>query len=153
MSEIRKVIDEKFDIAIAMSMSGKDSIGAGKDDSGGTLEIIGLDSFRGPDSRCLITRNGLDSKPPTIQRTGNKQDLSVYSFGVEIPREKGDYRKFEDLPFNAIKLHPFMIDVDHAVLIPSNANSLRKDWRNLHNLCGILSVMRVVEKVPEIYVH
>ena len=151
MSEIREIIDAKFGLAIELSLLGKNSIGAGKAVIGGLQEIMALDSDEGPASRCVISRNALDSLPTTITNPENESALSIYSFAVEIPREKGDHRKFEDLPGDALAGNPFMIDVNRGVVVPEGVDELRKDWRNLENLCSVLSVMRVVEMIPEIY--
>lgn len=141
MANIGEIIDDKFDAAVQMSLTGMDSIRASVPMLGPPVEVIALDSYEAPESRCLLTRPCLG--PATITVNG----VEIFSFGVEIPRTLGDKRRFEELPQDAIEGNMFFVGTkqDNSIHI---AGDINPSWLTVEGLGYALSGMRVVERIP-----
>lgn len=141
MANIGEIIDDKFDAAVQMSLTGMDTIRASVPMLGPPVEVIALDSHKGPESRCLLSRPCLG--PATITVNG----VEIFSFGVEIPRTIGDKRRFEELPQDAIEGNMFLVGTrqDSSINI---AGDINPSWLTVEGLSYALSCMRVVEKIP-----
>ena len=141
MKDILEIIDDKFEIGLREFSSGKNSLRSSRQPLGDFYaEIIALDSDAGPNSRCLLTRQGLGS--PSIRING----LTILSWGIEIPRTKGDKRVFEDLPTDAIQGNIFCLGTleEHLII----RGDIRPDWLTLDGLSYALSGMRVATNIP-----
>lgn len=141
MTNITEIIDKKFEEAIESWVWGANSTRASMPIVGPLQRVIALDSEEGPDSRCLLSRHSPDIPGVEID------DVDVLTWGVEIPRTRGDRRLFELLPVDAIKGHLFYIGrYKEEILIIGDG--VRSDWLSLEGLGVALSKMRVVHDIP-----
>jgi hypothetical protein len=143
MQDIREIIDQKFEIAQDYFAEGKDSICLFEPVFESSFEVIALDSSKGPDSRCVLTRNCLGSAEIEIN------GVNILFCGAEITRMEGDDRLFEDLPMEEIEDqgHIFVVGVQSESAVIKTTN-VRPDWLTVEGLSRALSQMRVVERIP-----
>jgi hypothetical protein len=141
---IREIIDGKFEIAFQKYASGAESVRSETPKIGATVETIALDSAHGPDSRCMLTRESMDS----IGLAAN--GAHIVSFGIEISRSADDRRAIEDLRTNGLAGNMFYIgkrsEFDYIVV---GDNNVRADWLSIEGLAAALSAMRVADSLPQ----
>ncbi len=143
MSELSKIIDQKFEVGMDYYMSGSESVVMSKTPLGIKYELLGLDSLQAPDSRCILSRNCLGS--PLLRVNG----IGIMSWGVEIPRLEGDKRSLEDLSLEAIFGHAFAVGTyDEKLEVIDIGGSLRPEWMSIDGLVLAISNMRVAKRIP-----